>query len=59
MTTRKTIALTRWTFVGKVMSLLVNMLSGLLIIREMKIKTTMKYHLTLIRMAIIKKSINN
>ena len=27
--TRKTIALTRWTFVGKVMSLLLNMLSGL------------------------------
>ena len=29
MTTRKTIALTVWTFVGKVMSLLFNMLSGL------------------------------
>ena len=29
MTTGKTIALTRWTFVGKVMSLLLNMLSGL------------------------------
>ena len=28
MTTEKTIALTRWTFVGKVMSLLFNMLSG-------------------------------
>ena len=27
MTTRKTIALTRWTFIGKVMSLLFNMLS--------------------------------
>ena len=27
MTTRKTIALIRWTFVGKVMSLLFNMLS--------------------------------
>ena len=27
MTTRKTIALTSWTFVGKVMSLLFNMLS--------------------------------
>ena len=31
MTTRKTIALTRWTFVGKVMSLLFNMLSRLAI----------------------------
>ena len=31
MTTRKTIALTRWTFVGKVMSLLFNMLSKLII----------------------------
>ena len=31
MTTRKTIALTRWTLVGKVMSLLLNMLSRLLI----------------------------
>ena len=28
MTTGKTIALTRWTFVGKVMSLLFNMLTG-------------------------------
>ena len=31
MTTRKTIALTRWTFVGKVMSILYNMLSRLVI----------------------------
>ena len=31
MTTGKTIALTRWTFVGKVMSLLSNMLSRLVI----------------------------
>ena len=31
MTTRKTIALTRWTFVGKVMSPLLNMLSTLVI----------------------------
>ena len=31
MTTRKTVALTRWTFVGKVMSLLFNMLSRLVI----------------------------
>ena len=33
--------------------------STLLIIREMKIKTTMRYHLTSIRMAIIKKPTNN
>ena len=32
MTTGKTIALTRWTFVGKVMSLLINMLSRFFII---------------------------
>ena len=32
MTTGKTIALTRWIFLGKVMSLLFNMLSRLLII---------------------------
>ena len=31
MTSGKTIALTRWTFVGKVMSLLLNMLSRLVI----------------------------
>ena len=32
MTSGKTIALTRWTFVGKVMSLLFNMLSRLVIV---------------------------
>ena len=33
--------------------------STLLIIREMKIKTTMRYYFILVRMALIKKSINN
>ena len=36
MTTGKTIALTRWTFVGKVMSLLFNMLSRLVILPRSK-----------------------
>ena len=52
MTTGKTIALTRWTFVGKVTSLLFNTLSRFviasLIFREMQIRTTVRYHLTLL-----------
>ena len=39
MTTGKTIALTRWTFVGKVMSLLFNMLSRLIIAFLTRTKT--------------------
>ena len=38
MTTGKTIALTRWTFVGKAMSLLFNMLSSLVITFLLRIK---------------------
>ena len=38
MTTGKTIALTRWTFIGKVMSLLFNMLSRLVIVFLSRIK---------------------
>ena len=33
--------------------------SASLVIREMQIKTTMRYHFTLVRMAIINKSTNN
>ena len=33
--------------------------STLLIFREMKVKTKMRYHLTLVRMAIFKKDTNN
>ena len=36
-----------------------NRCSTLLVIREMQIKTTRRYHLILVRMAIIKKSTNN
>ena len=42
MTTGKTIALTRWTFVGKVMSLLFNMLSRL--VRLLRCKFSMTKH---------------
>ena len=36
-----------------------NRCSTLLIIRKMKIKTTVRYHLTPFRMAVIKKTIHN
>ena len=35
-----------------------NRCSALLLIREMQVKTTVRYHLTLVRIAIIKISIN-
>ena len=46
MTTGKTIALTRWTFVGKVMSLLFNMLSRL--VRAFLMSQHQKTHQVLI-----------
>ena len=58
MTTGKTIALTGQTFVGKVMSLLFNMLSRLVIIflpREMQIHTRRRYHFTPVRMTTVRK----
>ena len=42
MTTGKTIALTRWTFVGKVMSLLFHMLSRLVLLERQKIQGVCK-----------------
>ena len=44
MTTGKTIALTRWTFVGKIMSLLFNMLSRLIIAFLPRSKCLFKFH---------------
>ena len=44
VTTDKTIALTRWTFVGKVMSLLFNMLSRLVITFLPRSKHLLKFH---------------
>ena len=38
---------------------MVNRCSTLLVIREMQIKTTLRYHLTPVRMAIIKETTNN
>ena len=52
MTTGKSIALTRWTFVGKVMSLLLNMLSRLVIkLGQIKLQVFLNtfkvlYHMT-------------
>ena len=47
MTTGRTIALTRWTFVDKVMSLLFNMLSRLVLNRETYDESTWEGHLNL------------
>ena len=48
MTTGRTLALTRWTFVGKVMSLLLNMLSRLVITSLPRCaKFTFKIHILL------------
>ena len=43
MITRKTIVLTRWTFVGKVMSLLFNMLSRFLIYDTVSLTMSLSY----------------
>ena len=43
MTTGKTIAWTRWTFVGKVMSVLFNMLSSLVIVFSSKEQTSFNF----------------
>ena len=45
MTTGKTIALTRWTFVGRVMSLLFNMLSRLVITLLPRSKRLLIYYI--------------
>ena len=45
MTPGKTIALTRWTFVGKVMSLLLNMLSSLRTVQITTTKITVYWHI--------------
>ena len=44
MTTGKTIALTRWTFVGKVMSMLFNMLSRLVITFPFKLSVSTPHY---------------
>ena len=46
MTTGKTVALTKWTFIGKVMSLLFNMLSRLVIAFLPRTKCLLLHHST-------------
>ena len=57
MTTGKTIALTRWTFVGQVMSLLFNMLSSLVIAfllktKKIRKKKTIKVNLPMVSVSL-------
>ena len=59
MTTRKTIALTKWTFVGKAVSLLLNMLSRLVITFLPRSKRFLISWLQSLNLGLIKKKITS